>query len=403
MLILQNVSLMRRHLFILMLCSIVAITCHAGDCDSLGHIRSETSVASDTVGSVKKKGFISRIIEYFDDSNKPKKNKKFDFSIIGGPHYSSDTKFGIGVVAAGIYKTSALDSIVPPSDVAVYGDATTSMFFKLGVRGTHIFPGDRARLHYDVNFASIATKFWGIGYENNVNDANESTYKYLTSQAEASYVWRLAPNFYAGPFATFDYINGRHFEKPWLWEGESDRTFNIGVGFTLQYDNRDFLTNAFRGIYARLDQRFNPRFLANKYAFSLTELTVAYYHPLWKDATIAMQVHSRLTYGNTPWGLLSTLGGSDNMRGYFEGRYRDKSEIDLCVELRQHVWHRNGVVVWAGAGTIFPKFSALRWRQVLPNYGIGYRWEFKKRVNVRLDLGFGRHQTGFIFSINEAF
>ena len=70
---------------------------------------------------------------------------------------------------------------------------------------------------------------------------------------------------------------------------------------------------------------------------------------------------------------------------------------------RQHVWRRNGVVAWVGAGTVFSKFGDLRWREVLPNYGIGYRWEFKKKVNVRLDLGFGRHQMGFIFNINEAF
>ena len=91
------------------------------------------------------------------------------------------------------------------------------------------------------------------------------------------------------------------------------------------------------------------------------------------------------------------------MRGYFEGRYRDKNEIDACIELRQHIWRRNGVVAWIGAGSIFPRFSDIRLSHVLPNYGIGYRWEFKRFMNVRLDLGFGRHQTGFIFSINEAF
>ena len=32
-----------------------------------------------------------------------------------------------------------------------------------------------------------------------------------------------------------------------------------------------------------------------------------------------------------------------------------------------------------------------------------YKRQFKKRVNLRLDLGFGKHQTGFIFNINEAF
>lgn len=375
-------------------------------CDSIPHVSAD-EVRIDTTGiaaataPVKKKNIISRIIAYFDESNKPKSNKKFDFSVIGGPHYSTDTKFGVGLVAAGLYRTDSVKT--PQSDVAVYLDATTSMFFKLGVRGTNIMPRDKARLHYDVNISSVATKFWGIGYDNNVNDDNESKYKYINSQAEASIVWRLAKAFYIGPIATFDYINGRHFAKPELWQGQNDRTFNVGVGLTIQYDNRDVLTNAFKGVYLRLDQRFNPRFLFNKYAFSLTELTAAFYHKVWRDAVLAYQFHARITYGNTPWGLMSTLGGSDNMRGYFEGRYRDKSEIDMCLELRQHIWRRNGIAVWVGAGTVFPRFSALRWNKVLPNYGIGYRWEFKKRVNIRLDLGFGRHQTGFIFSINEAF
>lgn len=177
----------------------------------------------------------------------------------------------------------------------------------------------------------------------------------------------------------FDYINGRKFAKPWLLDGQAERTFNLGLGFTLQYDSRDFLKNASRGIFFRLHQRFNPRFLLNKYAFSLTELTLATYREVWKGGILAFRFHSRLTYGNTPWGLMSTLGGSDNMRGYYEGRYRDKSSADVCLELRQHVWRRNGVVAWVGAGTVFSKFGDLRWREVLPNYGIGYRWEFKKK------------------------
>lgn len=370
------------------------------------------SLPADTVpvnaeAPVKRKGIIARVIEYFEDSNKPKKNKKFDFSIIGGPHYSSDTKFGIGLVAAGIYRsdTTHTDSVymTPESNVAIYADATTSMFFKLGIRGTHIFKDDMARLKYDVNFASIASKFWGIGYENNINNDNESRYKYLCSDTRFDYVIRVADNMYIGPTVAFNYVNGHDFSKPWLLEGENRRTFNLGFGFTAEYDTRDCLTAASRGWYIRLDQRFNPRLLFNKYSFSLTEVNVSGFWTAWRGAVIAAQIHGRITYGDTPWGLLSTLGGSNNMRGYFEGRYRDKSEIDACLELRQHVWRRNGIVLWVGAGTIFPRFSAFRLSHVLPNYGIGYRWEFKKQMNVRLDLGFGRHQTGFIFSINEAF
>ena len=362
-------------------------------------LASDKAVSADTIA---KKNIIQKVIDYFNDSNKPHPGKAFDVSFIGGPYYSSDTKFGIGVVAAGQYRCHGADSALPKSSVSLYLKATTSMFFQLGLEGTNIFKGDR-RLHYDVNFSSVKSKFWGIGYDLNIDDANESNYKYLSSSAVADFSWRLADRLYLGPRIDFEYVNGRKFGKPWLWEGEDKRTFNLGVGFTLVYDTRDDLNSAYRGVYLRLNQQFNPRFLLNRNAFSMTELLFSAYKQVWKGAVLAGDFHTRLTYGNTPWGLLSTFGGSDDMRGYYEGRYRDKCAITACVELRQHIWRRNGVVAWIGAGTVFDRFESMRWRKVLPNYGIGYRWEFKQRMNVRLDLGFGRHCKGFIFSINEAF
>ncbi len=363
---------------------------------------SATENAADSVVS-KPKNLYEKVLDYFNHTNDVKPQKDFDFSFIGGPHYSTDSKFGIGLVAAGVYRKDKNDSTVQPSNVSIYFDITTKLCAQLGVRGIHIFPGDHRRISYDVNFANINTKFWGIGYNNAINDDNESKYKYLNSHAQAEYVWRFCGKFFGGPMATFDYINGRDFAKPELWDGEDHRTFNVGAGFTLQYDTRDNSTYTTKGTYLRLDQLFQPRFMANRNAFSQTEFTASSFHQIWKGGILATTIHTHLTYGNTPWGLLPIIGGSYTMRGYFEGRYRDKCEIDICLELRQHIWRRNGAVVWIGAGSVFPEFDAMRWRKVLPNYGIGYRWEFKKYMNVRLDLGFGRHQTGFIFSINEAF
>ena len=59
-----------------------------------------------------KRSFFKKFLDYFNDANKEKKNKKFDFSVIGGPHYSSDTKFGLGLVAAGLYRTDRNDSLL---------------------------------------------------------------------------------------------------------------------------------------------------------------------------------------------------------------------------------------------------------------------------------------------------
>lgn len=348
-------------------------------------------------------GLITRVLNYFGKANRQDPNKKFDFSVIGGPHYSSDSKFGIGLMGAGLYRTSPGDTLTPVSQVSIYADGTTAGHFKVGICGTHIFPGDRSRLTYDINFSRIATRFWGIGYDECRNDANETKYKYLNSQIRVNYRYRLGRHFYAGPLAALDYIKGSDFGDPALWHGEATHTFNFGVGALLEYDSRDNLNNAFHGTFVRLEQQVNPRFLGNKYAFSGTRVHASHYSPLWRGAVLAASFDANFTYGNTPWGLLNTFGGRSLMRGYFEGRYRDKSAMVTCVELRQHIWHRNGIAIWGGAGTVFSRFSQITSRSILPNYGVGYRWEFKHRVNVRVDLGFGRGTTGFIFSINEAF
>lgn len=379
---------------------------------ALGSYASELSV-TDSISSAEKvdtmalragKSWVNRILDYFNDSNKNKKHKRFDFSVIGGPHYASDTKFGLGLVAAGLYRTDPNDSILPPSNVSLYGDVSSVGFYMLGVRGNHIAPKGRYRIDYHLYFYSFPADFWGIGYEMGDNDANKSDMKRWQAQAEVSFLFRVADNFYIGPMASYDYVIGKHIGRPELLQGMDQHTWNVGAGVSLVYDNRDNLTNPHRGIYLNINQMFRPRFMGNDYAFSTTAFRFDAYQRLGKGTVLAEDIGANLNFGNPSWGMMAELGGTHSMRGYYEGRYRDKHSLEATVELRQHVWKRNGIVVWVGAGTIFPKFSALRSKQILPNAGVGYRWEFKKNVNVRLDYGFGKSgQSGFLFNINEAF
>lgn len=379
---------------------------------ALGSYASELSV-TDSISSAEKvdtmalragKSWVNRILDYFNNSNKNKKHKRFDFSVIGGPHYASDTKFGLGLVAAGLYRTDPNDSILPPSNVSLYGDVSSVGFYMLGVRGNHIAPKGRYRIDYHLYFYSFPADFWGIGYEMGDNDANKSDMKRWQAQAEVSFLFRVADNFYIGPMASYDYVIGKHIERPELLQGMDQHTWNVGAGVSLVYDNRDNLTNPHRGIYLNINQMFRPRFMGNDYAFSTTAFRFDAYQRLGKGTVLAEDIGANLNFGNPSWGMMAELGGTHSMRGYYEGRYRDKHSLEATVELRQHVWKRNGIVVWVGAGTIFPKFSALRSKQILPNAGVGYRWEFKKNVNVRLDYGFGKSgQSGFLFNINEAF
>ncbi len=361
-------------------------------------------VAADTVKPKSSKNFFHKVLDYFSESNVEKKNKKFDFSIIGGPHYSSDTSFGLGIVAAGLYRQRMSDSLTQPSNVSLYGDISTVGFYMIGIKGTHIFPSDKYRINYKLAFYSFPTYFWGIGYENGYDNEDKTKYKRLQTKAEINFLYQMAPGVYFGPAASLQYIDATKVTRPELWDGQALHTTNLSLGLQFSYDTRDVISNAYSGVYLCAEQMFYPRFLGNKqYNFSLTELTGNTYHRVWRGGIIATQLHARFTYGHTPWGLMSTLGGSDTMRGYYEGRYRDNNVIDATIELRQHIYGRSGIVAWVGAGNVFRHFATWRWSQTLPNYGIGYRWEFKHRLNLRLDYGFGRKTSAFVFSINEAF
>ena len=95
------------------------------------------------------------------------------------------------------------------------------------------------------------------------------------------------------------------------------------------------------------------------------------------------------------------------MRGYYMGSYIDNSQIALQSELRQHIWGRFGMTAWIGGATVFSSLRDFKYKEIrpqwLPNGGLGLRFEFKHNVNVRIDYGIGRHTSGFIFAIGEAF
>lgn len=371
--------------------------------DSLVDAYPNDSVANK---SATHRGIGKKVIDYFRNSNKHKETKKIDFGFMPGPNYSSTTGLGLGLLGTATYSSDMQDSTLARSNASVYGNFTTGGFFLVGLRGNHIFPQDRYRLDYKLNLSTFTTSFWGIGYNSADNDANETDYRRNRINAMARFMFRLCKNTYMGPYVNYRVTQARGVDNnyTYLWNGQDKtiRSYTMGLSFT--YDSRDFMLNASHGSFFQIDQTFTPRFLGNgNYNFSTTEVTFSTYGKLWKGAILAGELHGMFNYGHTPWCLLSEIGTNDRMRGYYEGRYRDQNLMEGQLELRQHIKGRSGVVVWVACGNVFDNFDNLSWRHTLPNGGVGYRWEFKKKINIRVDYGFTRNGGGFIFNINEAF
>ena len=263
----------------------------------------EVILASDTIT---KRSVWKRIYHYFADANKPK-NKKFDISVIGGPHYSSDVKFGLGIVAAGLYSTKRSDSLTPLSNVSLYGDVTTTGFYLIGIRGNNIFEREKWRIDYSMCFYSFPSSFWGLGYTAGNNDANASKYSRKQAKAKFDFLFRIAPKFYIGPSVGFEYASGTEITNPELIAGFSKYTRAFEYGAVAIYDTRDFIPNPYKGIYVKLQQRNFTYF--DKKPFFKTNVQFNAYQSAWKGAVFAFDAYGELGYGKPPWTTMANIGG----------------------------------------------------------------------------------------------
>ena len=238
-------------------------------------IMAENLVTRDSLNNTTdtlKNGFFHRFYRYFQQSNKVKEEKKFDFSVIGGPHFSSDTKLGLGVVASGLYRIDREDKSISPSNISLYGDITTTGFYLLGIRGNTIFPKDRFRANINMYFFSFPSQYWGIGYDNAKDENHSTNYKRLEQQVKVEFLYRLAQNLYAGANLMFRNVSVKDFDDISFLNGEKKNVASFGPGLVISYDSRDFIPNPSKGFFAQFEQQFFPEFLGNDHNFKRTIL-----------------------------------------------------------------------------------------------------------------------------------
>lgn len=330
--------------------------------------------------------------------------RKIDMSFVVAPCYTREGSFGIGGVATGLYRLDRTDSLMQPSDASLSGSATINGFYSITVKGNNHFRGNRSRLSYLLQFQNKNLDFWGISYEAcAVNPL--AGYRRQMANWESDYVYKITKNIHVGAALNLNYTRASRLARQDYLEGQRAFYFFTGIGTSVQYDTRDFILNPQRGIHFLAREVFYPKWLGNhnKTVYSTTVIFNTY-QPAWKGSVLAFDLYGQFNGDNAPWTLREELGsGMSRMRGYYAGRYIDNNQLAVQLELRQHIYGRIGCVAWGGGGTVFPSFGKLRWKNILPNYGLGIRLEFKHKVNIRIDYGFGKDTGGFVFQFAEAF
>ncbi len=356
------------------------------------------------------------LYNYLANSNKLRSDINYDGGFVAGPAYNINTGFAIGGGYSALYSMDKTDPTLKKSIINGYFQASVEGIVAVGVEGHNYLKHDDNRFNYDVVFTHYPSAFWGIGYETSLDNYYNNVVvasKQVFVKLEADYTWKLADNFYLGPKIEFlasslyrtdnDELMDRLLAQRY-GESQPHTLVTTGLGFCLTYDSRDFAMNAHKGHYFNLQQLgFIPGM--NKYGFLSTDVKYQVYTPMWKKCVLAVQAHGRFNYGSSiiPWTRLSSTGNQGMGRGYFFGQFRDNNVMECQLELRQSLIWRLGIVGWVGAINIFESFDKMYMDHTLPTYGFGLRWEFKPRVNVRVDWGFTKTGNSIVFNMAEAF
>ena len=330
-----------------------------------------------------------------------------DISATAGIGYTQETGLAVAAVATGLFRTDPHDTLAPQSDIRLAASVSVTGFYRMDTGGNLLWRRGRHRLTWNVDIGSLPVRFWGLGYE--AADANPYTrYTHKSQNASVEYSARIA-----GPFSAGVSLDLRHAAATGLddtgqrylaAQSQPRNAISTGIGITARFDTRDDRTSATRGVYLALLTEMRPRALGNC-GTTLWHITATadWYHPLWRDAVVALDLYADLWSSATPWLFWPSLGGASRLRGYYAGRYTDRKMVTAQVELRQHIYGPIGVCLWGGAANVCSSHKLFDWSEILPNGGLGVRLALGQKTALRIDYGFGRRSNGLVINVNEAF
>ncbi len=342
---------------------------------------------------------VRRYIESHPRKFKPKENR-LKITPLLGVTYSPENNLGFYTGVFGSYKNSVYKG-AKLSSFTLYTDFSINRSFSGKISGEHYSRSDRFCIDYTLAYFHYFRKFWGVGYDNNIQDVNISKYIQNGVRFNTRFIFLPTSWLNIAPAIGYHYNYSYDFSKPSLIEGYRLKTNSIKVGLRGDFDTRSEKINPEKGIYALIEQTL---FLwKGEFPYHRTTIIADAFFSFWKGGVFAIDLFGEFNYGATPWIEYSMLGGENRMRGYYFGRFRDRNMTSFQVELRQHLYKNHSMVIWGGVGNIFPSFKMFNIKQTLPTYGAGYRFLLDKQL-LRLDIGFGKSgQWSLTVGLNHAF
>jgi len=334
-------------------------------------------------------------------------HKMFDWYAYPFAFYTPEVNLAFGAGGILYFRTSHRKN-TRPSKITLSSYYSINNQYLIYLYPVVFFNRNMDEASAEIYFENKVDKLYGIG--NDAPDISDPAFQYTNFSIIAKFKREFIDNFYATvayEFMSYKIPDTR--DNPYLNNDEvfgSQGGISSGLGYGLTFDNRDNVFYPSKGNLFEFYALHFGSYIGSDYKFNNYFFDLRSYNAITKDDNvIAVQGYAAITTGTPPFYALPKLGGQHMMRGYFEGRYRDNNYLMLQVEYRKYLFWRFDGILFLGMGDVGADFSDFGLKSLKYSYGIGFRYilDEEEKINLRVDIGFGKDGMGFYFGVEEAF
>ena len=347
---------------------------------------------------------------YFDKDT----TKKSSFVIL--PVLSTAPETGVELGGAGLlsFYTDTAHRETRVSNIFAYATITTKGQSRFSLSTSYWAPQNKYHYIAAVSYINFPFDFYGTG--NNTLKSNADRLGLKRFKVATSAEKKVGQYFYIGLVAGgFDY-RFSHADKTGIFETDASLQGRHGgttlyAGPTVIFDSRNNNTYSTKGAVITSYWDLMKGIGSNSdYSGGLLNVEYAQFFSLSKHFVLGFDIQEQsLTGSQSPFYLMPALGSDEMMRGYYNGRFRDRNLLAGQAELRYRITNRIGIVGFIGTGQVWNSDFSLS--EFKPNYGGGLRYFFdtEKGLSIRVDYGVGEKRpneprlSGLYIALGEAF
>ncbi len=321
--------------------------------------------------------------------------------------YLPETRLAFGAAGNFVFRLGKSDSSDRPSSISPVFIYTQNKQFKSLIDIDMYFKKGKYHLMAFLEFQKYPDKFFGIG--SSVPEEQEEDFTPHIFWFEFTLMKKIKKHLDIGLQYDLYKLNMIEYEEGGLLaRGDipgSAGSLLSGIIFRAELDSRDNIFSPERGMFFKFSAGFYNKIIGSDFTYQDYRLDLRKYFPLFSNHVFAVRTIVETQTGTVPFHRLARMGGQYIMRGYFEGRYRDRNLAVLEAEYRLPLFWRFGVVGFAGAADVAHRFRDFRFDNLKYSYGFGLRYLFnkKEKMHIRFDIGFGKGTSGVYFSVFQAF